>query len=878
MAPRRQDIDTTTYVTYVSGNTEIQHRRSMADTQGAALKAMSGNILELMLGNLQPLGEGHVAVTMHMLEYLCVEHLEFAQELMDEQKIFTITPKRISALLLALKDAGIPTTKVETIDDVRAVFSMYMKKLLPEQRTVDVEDVIVADEPTGTFLDHLSMSKLRKGDDNNAVWLQLRQMIPYIYVKEGWAKDDFTSAVDDIVAGLDMPEGASLQKTASAVVAWLRETRPQKSTLMTYAHPRDNQDEIQRRFAKTEEQRFRPIFEANWSRAFPPLLQVYDHRTEGVAVAASLKVLLLSTLGSACTLTADTVQAFLAMTASKLKVLQVPSLEDEGDIQAANEARRCALQEALGLRGQTAAADKDGGVNGPKERESTDALLLNPSFQELLREVDALQTAPSDGAAAVLAFLKSPSAAGIMAVAGRAVPISQFRALRGIAIDSTTIHLVSAFEKKLVTDKAGKFRPDWQSNLSEVFLTKFIKGKLAFGPEADQINYWRELKNIITAREGSYHVDKINKADGEPTHPLFTFLLPQHMEMLLTPMSAMYTILGYGGEQPGSFNAIWRNIMSRTKEIYRIPDTDSKRMGCLIMHVSACALIFSELAKALRAMHAQPLGVADKPLVMLSEKGRAADAWKRVTGLLEEITKEQEVSSAHVSKRQRLVLMTLQEQVDNVNDILASTAEAKAVFAFFGCYPNTGPSRHNRAETPRVQPTMRPTNNADEWGSKAAKAGVKRSNDFKTIWFGPNLEVKICPGSTTPNDRDCLAKWHPNPAKRDLWCIFPHRCTNHNPPSGITTNETWNGPPPPPDAVVVVPATNTRAGSSGSRKGQTMGGKGNQQARGGGGRGRGNGASGGKGDNLQPSKGAKGGRAKGAGGRGQGFQRQRPSV
>ena len=63
---------------------------------------------------------------------------------------------------------------------------------------------------------------------------------------------------------------------------------------------------------------------------------------------------------------------------------------------------------------------------------------------------------------------------------------------------------------------------------------------------------------------------------------------------------------------------------SRTKEVLKVPDSEPRRLGLLVLHVQACMHVFSEMAKLLKLMHASPIGVAVKPSVFMTASGVVA--------------------------------------------------------------------------------------------------------------------------------------------------------------------------------------------------------------------------------------------------------------
>ena len=845
-------------INYIAGGTTEANVASLGDNPSGPLKAADNHILAKLMG-IRPTG-APFNITMRQLEYIALAHLKFDSELDDLTEFWHILPSRWSRLFKALEQAGMPDDPVGDINKLRAFFDKWVPKLPEAERLIQISEVHIdlldADEEEETWAAWCTPSKVRKTDLSNDVLVELRMMLPGLWVAGGRAFDVYTYQVTDIVAERVKVSDTSLRRQAAAVVQWLRDTRVVPPAMNYYYRASDAAEEMQRRLHETEEGRFRPLFEAAWKQGYPSLTKLFDEKTQGSTVANNLKSI-MSRIGMANTITDDAVKTFCTTTAQKLELLNVPSLEGNGDVNTANAAREAALISAMGARGGTALAGD--GTTGAKERDgSVDTLVDSKDFQELLREMDKLSAkTPINLKDAAKELMKSKCAAGIMLLAGTKVDIQQFRNFRGLMIKTNHIPVVSVLQDALRVDKSKKLHTDWDWTIDKALAEKIILGKVAFGTAGDRINWWAELQPLVKLRETAQYVDHVN-SKAKITQPTMVFLSSEHQKMLEDPLTNIFGTIGYEGTESGCFNTVWRHFITRTEEFDRIPDSHPKKMSLQILHVQACRLIFENFAQEFQSMHAQPVGLAVKQPKFLAP-GAAYDAWQRAGNVLTEIQQELQISNGALSKGQIMRLDSIKDRVNNVPDHLADTADAKVVFAWYG-YSTPKRGREPGAEyekEPNKRTKQFPNDSgvSDAWGDLAYLHGVWVSQDYSQIWFGDNSHATIKEGKQKPAAKDCLADWFGGNSK-NKWCTKPKVCTcadhafvNRDDIEYKRRNEGAELPKRPDDAIEVVKpqaeavkargADNHGGAGNAGGKGKGKGGKGKGKGKGGKGKGKG---------------------------------------
>lgn len=833
-------------IRYTVGGTAAAKAASLGTDPAGPLEAAETHILAKLTG-ARPTG-GSFSTSMRLMEFLTFAKLVFDEAVDNSTEYWHIKPDRLSRFFRDLDQAGMPKDYVGDYNKVRALFNIWIPKLTDAQRLVVLADVYLDTAPGGeSWVRLCTPLRVRRTDYDNEVFVELRMMLPGIWVSSGRSHASYTDQVKDIIAERVNVDDTNERRQAAAVIQWLRDTRVVPSSLATFYRADDATEEMQRRLHDEEEGRFRPLFEAGWTQGYPLLKKLFDEKTQGSTVATNLKSI-MSRVGMPNAITDDAVKTFCANAKQKLELLNVPSLEGETDVDVANAARETALITALGVRGGTTMTGDGSTVSKDKDG-SVDALMSSSDFQELLRTMDAHSTQPINLKDAAKELMRSKSAVGIMLVAGARVDIPQFKNFRGLAIKTNHIPATSVFQDALRVDKSGTAHSDWDWTLDKALTEKFILGRVAFGTASDKIDWWAELQTLIKLRETSDYVNHIN-SKAKISMPTMVFLSVEHLKLLLEPMSAVFATLGYKGTDPGCFDTVWRHFISRTEEFIKIPNSHPEKMALEILHVQACRLVFEYFAQDFQSMHAQPIGLAVKQPKFLAA-GPAFDAWKRAGDVMAGIQQQLRTSNGALSKGQVLRLDSVKDRVNNVPDHLSASADAKVVFAWYGHnVPKRGRDGEDDRDGKQPKGGWKQEGNefpkgskiSEDWGALAWRHGVWVSKDYDHIWFGSDRCITV-KTANKPTPKCCLANYFGAKSK-DRWCTSPKECVKHEWIDEADIETKWNVDRPEDAIEVVKPAVSTKAGDKDGGKGgkgKGKGGKGKGKGKGKGGKGKGKG-------------------------------------
>ena len=326
----------------------------------------------------------------------------------------------------------------------------------------------------------VSAAKVRQTDTTNTVYVQMRNLCSGLWTTQGRSLDHYKEMIDDIVTERVNTGSASLNRQAAAVIEWFRSTR-MSGSLIHFIDVDEGPVELQRRLGETDSDRFRPLFEARWSQAYPTLTKLFDKSTDGSMVALEMASVLIQIgmQSGGHPLTPSNIACFCDLAHAKLDLLKVPSIESETSANSANQKRITAFVKMVGpnLRaGQGSTANSTAVLDD----QDCSAIMADPHFISLVRSLDGHQTVPINTNAVIEVMLKSLSPAGMLAFCGRKIDAQQFRMLRGISIDKTMIPLISLTKKLLNVDVNERERPEWSQPITEKFMRRFLAGEHYF--------------------------------------------------------------------------------------------------------------------------------------------------------------------------------------------------------------------------------------------------------------------------------------------------------------------------------------------------------------------------------------------------------------
>ena len=161
-------------ITFAVGGSYANKISSLTAAPGGQLRMDKAHILQTMTDAWEEDQAGACHPTVHELEWLALEGLVFSPALDVEDKMMTILPERWSRLFMDLINAGMPTDVRMSFDMLGQYVLSWVLKLPDGQRMVDTSDVHVEAAHASGWLDHIWPAKVRRADNTNAVFAQLR--------------------------------------------------------------------------------------------------------------------------------------------------------------------------------------------------------------------------------------------------------------------------------------------------------------------------------------------------------------------------------------------------------------------------------------------------------------------------------------------------------------------------------------------------------------------------------------------------------------------------------------------------------------------------------------------------------------------------------
>ena len=271
--------DPETDVKYAAAGTAAVQLVSLGTDPKGPLRVSPHFILCQLIGGYDERA-AHAELGMNALEFVCFDKLKFDEQLDAETKEWHVSPPRWTRYWRSLKTAGMPTACVGSIEAARTLVLGYTEKLAIAERTIEWADAHVEAAATINWMGKVSAAKVRQTDTTNTVYVQMRNLCSGLWTTQGRSLDHYKEMIDDIVTERVNTGSASLNRQAAAVIEWFRSTR-MSGSLIHFIDVDEGPVELQRRLGETDSDRFRPLFEARWSQAYPTLTKLFDKSTGG---------------------------------------------------------------------------------------------------------------------------------------------------------------------------------------------------------------------------------------------------------------------------------------------------------------------------------------------------------------------------------------------------------------------------------------------------------------------------------------------------------------------------------------------------------------------------------------------------------------------
>ena len=159
-------------------------------------------------------------ITQHYMETVSIKHLIFEDPVMEKHVMFHIHPKRWTALVKSVADAG--TTFTEADETGFAAQWDAALAALPEADKRIVETDLSRRPPnSGTWYDKITPRRCMGSDLDNATLALVRSLVTGAWTDAMLANDPFATAVEILVP--DAAASRSHSAQATAVLAKLRD-------------------------------------------------------------------------------------------------------------------------------------------------------------------------------------------------------------------------------------------------------------------------------------------------------------------------------------------------------------------------------------------------------------------------------------------------------------------------------------------------------------------------------------------------------------------------------------------------------------------------------------------------------------------------------
>ena len=189
-------------------------------------------------------------------------------ELRQHPMGYTITVDSVGQMLADLDAKGMSWDPASSIHEMRLRATKTALTLPASDRALDVSDINPFGANTGTFYDHMSSYALSNGEFEDVdLFRQFRSLTAGGFCAASMTDPTFLAQISFIqAAAIGQRDGTSLPELAIAAlsVAFMKRTRPPDTKLDGFVPFGGALDEIARRNADSDAERFKPLFEQYW--------------------------------------------------------------------------------------------------------------------------------------------------------------------------------------------------------------------------------------------------------------------------------------------------------------------------------------------------------------------------------------------------------------------------------------------------------------------------------------------------------------------------------------------------------------------------------------------------------------------------------------
>ena len=433
-------------------------------------------------------------------------------ELRQHPMGYTITVDSVGQMLADLDAKGMSWDPASSIHEMRLRATKTALTLPASDRALDVSDINPFGANTGTFYDHMSSYALSNGEFEDVdLFRQFRSLTAGGFCAASMADPTFLAQISFVqAAAIGQRDGTSLPELAIAAlsVAFMKRTRPPDTKLDGFVPFGGALDEIARRNADSDAERFKPLFEQYW-RGYDNIAAAFnaDGITGQWVFNAATSLAARWGLGSALTpAVASAVDTYLV----KALAACASTTFDTGSIPA----------RLLALNNLDSASLGTAIIHSSSSKESSTALseqlnmLFNVQEYKDLRvmiEPFATSTGSVDTASVhkvvqLLAGAESPI--GLMVLNGTKIPGSDWQA---VAAAQAKTGWLSCLTSYMAVDNEGERHPEWINLLADVVPERLLSGGFSLGDGKAQhtIHIYKQVLAGLLAKQEGTHVAEL---------------------------------------------------------------------------------------------------------------------------------------------------------------------------------------------------------------------------------------------------------------------------------------------------------------------------------------------------------------------------------
>lgn len=507
-----------------------------------------------------------VGISVRDIHFLVLGGLALTTEVLNAGVHFIIDPARLTKLFTDMEAHGasfLPIQGNASTAMPRAHFSLtdFIAKLPIECRVIEANEVFYDGDPdnagTGTCYDWLTprLFITGEGHERHVLLSQFVMMLPDYHFKGtpstgGRSSEAFTDILEQMLSATSASnayrdfDSLSQHAQANALVAWVKRTRP---PVMLMPYVTNAYMEVVRRAEETRAAQLAPLLAENWRYAFPFISNLWPNESADIG---SEMAALANSLGIGGIADGITIEAIISLSTI---------LKDLGAFATAstNAERTAEIVRAS----KHAAHDKDKDISV----ESKQMLQNDPVYidlKNLLAEIDLSE--PHDIARLLL---KHDHPAGILYMNGKFAPDDFWKRLGSARCES----VVQGIFIETISFNTKGDPAEYGAILAEGIGKSLLKGTF-------NRNWWTTLAPLVAKREGIVTHDKIDKRlRGLPATALYADA--DAMRILEFPLRMIMKLLGFHGNDAGSFIKTWRSMCRMAGAIEGLPDYCQPKRG-----------------------------------------------------------------------------------------------------------------------------------------------------------------------------------------------------------------------------------------------------------------------------------------------------------